>query len=94
MSQAAEIWMHPYADPARVITADAAIAMLPEADEIHTFLFRGFAGGCDMDRIDVIEELKVSPRIALALPGTLADTFDPVRDKPRRSGRGRIARTA
>lgn len=51
------------------IAFEAAVAMLPDGDEIHTFRSLGaMLLGMDFDRQSIIEKLKSAPGIELAGP--------------------------
>ena len=51
----------------RYITADEAIALLPEKEYIHTFINTPPAlCGCDWERQDVIDKLKTADKIEIA----------------------------
>ena len=51
----------------RFITADEAIALLPEGDEIHTFYQMGGAlVGADWDRADILQKLVECDKIEIA----------------------------
>ena len=55
----------------RYITADEAIALLPEGEDIHTFIQSGIALlGADWSREDIIELIRKSD--CLELTGTMA----------------------
>lgn len=45
-----------------LLTEDAAIAMLPDGDSVHTFRSTGMALiGCDWDRQDILDAIKHWP---------------------------------
>lgn len=50
-----------------VITADQAVDLLPDGDDVHTFRGGGFMViGCDWRRASIIEALRSAPAIQLA----------------------------
>jgi len=51
-----------------ILTAEQAIAMLPDGDNAHTFLGNGFLVGADWKKQDVVDALKRSIRIELSGP--------------------------
>ena len=55
------------------LTADEAIAMLPDRDVIHTFL--GFIGA-DWDRQDVVDLINNAPENGIELAGGMAAALD------------------